>query len=106
MSMSGEIELAETSISIYKSEINDLHKNYGHGLRPAWVLGELENLYDDDSESDDLEEFSMQIIKQLESKISNLEGVLDSSEIEGKERDSIIKEIERINLKIDAIKLV
>ena len=44
MSMSGEIELAETSISIYKSEINDLHKNYGHGLRPAWVLGELENL--------------------------------------------------------------
>ena len=47
MSMSGEIELAETSISIYKSEINDLHKNYGHGLRPAWVLGELENLYDD-----------------------------------------------------------
>lgn len=69
-------------------------------------IADLENLYDDDSESDDLEEFSMQIIKQLESKISNLEGVLDSSEIEGKERDSIIKEIERINLKIDAIKLV
>lgn len=46
MSMSGEIELAETSASMYKNEINDLHNKYGHGVRPSWVLDELENLYE------------------------------------------------------------
>ena len=46
MSMSGEIELTQTSISIYKNEIDDLHNKHGHGVRPSWVLDELENLYD------------------------------------------------------------
>jgi hypothetical protein len=46
MSMSGEIELAQTSASMYKNEIDDLHNKYGHGVRPSWVLDELENLYD------------------------------------------------------------
>lgn len=46
MSMSGEIELAETSASMYRNEINDLHNKYGHGVRPSWVLDELENLYE------------------------------------------------------------
>ena len=46
MSMCGEIELAQTSASIYKNEIDNLHNKYGHGVRPSWVLAELENLYD------------------------------------------------------------
>ena len=46
MSMSGEIELAQTSISMYKNEINNLHNKHGHGLRPSWAIDELENLYD------------------------------------------------------------
>lgn len=46
MSMCGEIELAETSASMYKEEINNIHNKYGHGIRPSWVLDELENLYD------------------------------------------------------------
>ena len=46
MSMSGEIELTQTSISIYKNKIDDLHNKHGHGVRPSWVLDELENLYD------------------------------------------------------------
>tara|TARA_R110000737_G_scaffold20201_1_gene38530 strand:+ start:267 stop:458 length:192 start_codon:yes stop_codon:yes gene_type:complete len=46
MSMCGEIELAQTSTSIYKNEINRLHDTYGHGVRPSWVIDELENLYD------------------------------------------------------------
>ena len=46
MSVSGEIELAQTSISIYINEIDDLHNKHGHGVRPSWVLDELENLYD------------------------------------------------------------
>jgi len=46
MSMSGEIELAQTSISMYKNEIDDLHNKHGNGVRPSWVLDELENLYD------------------------------------------------------------
>lgn len=46
MSISGEIELAQTSISMYKNEIDDLHNKHGHGVRPSWVLDELENLYD------------------------------------------------------------
>ena len=46
MSMCGEIELAEASASMYKEEINNIHNKYGHGIRPSWVLDELENLYD------------------------------------------------------------
>lgn len=46
MSMCGEIELAKTSASMYKNEIDNLHNKYGHGVRPSWVLDELENLYD------------------------------------------------------------
>lgn len=46
MSMCGEIEMAKTSASMYKNEIDNLHNKYGHGVRPSWVLDELENLYD------------------------------------------------------------
>jgi hypothetical protein len=45
MSICGEIELAQTSASMYKNEIDGLHNKYGNGLRPSWVLDELENLY-------------------------------------------------------------
>jgi hypothetical protein len=31
---------------MYKNEIDNLHNKYGHGVRPSWVLDELENLYD------------------------------------------------------------
>ena len=44
--MSGEIELTETSISIYINEIYELHKKHGHGIRPSWAIDELDNLYD------------------------------------------------------------
>jgi hypothetical protein len=44
--MCGEIEMAKTSASMYKNEIDNLHNKYGHGVRPSWVLDELENLYD------------------------------------------------------------
>jgi hypothetical protein len=46
MNMSGEIELAQTSISMYKNEIYGFYNKHGHGVRPSWVLDELENLYD------------------------------------------------------------
>lgn len=38
--------MAKTSASMYKNEIDNLHNKYGHGVRPSWVLDELENLYD------------------------------------------------------------
>ena len=62
MSMSGEIELAQTSISMYKNEIDDLHNKHGHGVRPTWVLDELENLYDK--------------LRHAEARLKNLNGEL------------------------------
>jgi hypothetical protein len=62
MSMSGEIELAQTSISMYKNEIDDLHNKHGHGVRPSWVLDELENLYDK--------------LRHAEARLKNLNGEL------------------------------
>ena len=62
MSMSGEIELAQTSASMYKNEINDLHNKHGHGVRPSWVLDELENLYDK--------------LRHAEARLKNLNGEL------------------------------
>ena len=62
MSRSGEIELAQTSISMYKNEIDDLHNKHGHGVRPSWVLDELENLYDK--------------LRHAEARLKNLNGEL------------------------------
>ena len=62
MSMSGEIELAQTSISMYKNEIQHLHNKHGHGVRPSWVLDELENLYDK--------------LRHAEARLKNLNGEL------------------------------
>lgn len=67
---------------------------------------DLEHLYDEGVDNNDIEEFSLLIIKQLESKIKRLELILEEDVIEESDRQEVIKELESLYIKVEAIKLV